>query len=211
MAVTQIPPSFKAGAVGDIYRVAVTANTPFGLHVNTWHVRQQTAAPFNNDAFADINDHFTTLAKTAYLALFDSQFSMVSLRVSEVDGSLTGLPSVTFSNTGSGTRVEASERLPGQNSALIDYQSGFSGRRGRARQFIGLLHEADQSGGIVGAAFLSLMNAFGQALRNAYGVTSTSYPLVAFTEVTNTVVDITAHAAKAVVYTQRRRRASVGT
>jgi hypothetical protein len=210
MAVNLIPPSFKAGAVGDLYRCSVQATTPFGIHVNTWHVRQQTAAPFNNDAFADINDHFTTLAKTAYLALFDSQFSLTGLRVSRVDGNLTGLPSSTYAQSGTGTRVDASERLPGQNAALIDYTSGFSGRRGRARQFIGLLHEADQSGGILVAGTLTVLNSFGQALRNAYGLTSNSYPLVAYTAITNTAIDITGHAARSPVYTQRRRRAGVG-
>lgn len=210
MAVNLIPPTFKAGVVGDLYRVSLQATTPFGIHVNTWHVRQQTANPFQGDAFADINDHFSTLAKTSYLALFDSQFSLTGLRVSRIDGTQTGLPSSTFAQSGTGTRVDASERLPGQNAALVDYTSGFSGRRGRARQFIGLLHEADQSGGILVAGTLTVLNSWGQALRNAYGVTSNAYPLVAYTSVTNSAIDISGHAARNVVYTQRRRRAGVG-
>lgn len=210
MPATQIPPAFKAGAVGTIYRVSVVGSSPFGDHVNTFHVRQQTPNPAGGDAFQEIKDLWDANVKGSYLALFDTAFSVRSLRVQQVDGNIKGLPSQAFVLTGSGTRVEATERLPGQLAALIDYQSGFSGRRGRARQFIGVLHEGDQNQGVVSSALVTLLNTYGGTLLNTYGISSTSYPLVGYIQVTNEVVDIKTATAKTAVYTQRRRRLTVG-
>lgn len=209
MPVIVVPPAFKAGAIGQVFRVSINATTPFGAHVNTFHVRQRVASP-SGDIFADIRDTWVGAVQDQYLEMFGPTFQLHSMRIGQVDDDIKGLPSNTYTLTGPGQRTVTGEALPPMDSALMDLVTGFSGRRGKGRQFLGLLYETDQAGGVVGTAQRTLITNYGNSLLAAFGPSAGVGTLVIFTKITNTVTDVTGITAKTSVYTQRRRRAGVG-
>lgn len=209
MAVNKIPDTFKGGAVGNVYRCSVRANTPFGDHVNTFAVRQVTAS-FTGSVFDDIHQTWAGAVKTSYLAQFPSTFTLLSFRVAQIDDSLKGLPAVSYAESGAGTRVPTGDALPPQDACVLDMLTGFTGRRGRGRQFIGYSYEIDQAGGVYNSTYRALVDAYGNALRTTFVPATAIAELVIFTKVSNSVISVTSTVARAPVYTQRRRRLGVG-
>lgn len=200
---------FKAGAIGNVYRCSINLNTPSGLHVNTFYLRQVSTAP-SGDVFADILATWDGVVKADYLALFSNTCSLLSMRISQVDNGLKGLPSATLALSGTGTRVPTGDRQPGQLAAVLQFDTGFSGRKGRGRNFIGNLFEGDQASGLVDAALRTLMEAYGTTMLTTWVSGSALAEWVVFTLVDNTVALVTSSQAKIPVYTQRRRRQGVG-
>lgn len=201
--------AFKTGAVGNVYRCAISANTSNGLHMNTFFVRQK-AIPASQDIFQEIKDTWVTNAQTAYLACFSSFFSLTSLHIGQIDGNTRGLPSQTFALTGVGQRTVTGDRQPGQLAAILQFDTGFAGRRGRGRNFLGFLYEADQLNGNMDSAVRGIFGAYGTALLTAFGSGNPTNELVVYTKVNNTVTRVTTSQVKTPVYTQRRRRQGVG-
>lgn len=208
MAVT-VNEGFKVGAVGNVYRCAVTATTSNGNHINTWHLRQK-AIPAGGDIFQEIKDSWVTNVQTAYLACFSNLFSLVSLHIAQVDDNVRGLPSQTYALSGLGTRVVTGDRMPGQLAAIVQFDTGLAGRRGRGRQFLSYLYEADQASGNMDSAVRTIFGAYGTQLVTIYGTANPTTELVIWTKVTNSVTRVTTSQVKTPVYTQRRRRAGVG-
>lgn len=201
---------FKAGAVGNVYRCSVGASTSNGTHINTFYLRQK-AIPANNDIFQTIHDEWVANIQPSYLACFSSLFSLTAIRIAQIDGAIKGLPSQTLALTGLGQRAVTGDRQPGQLSAIIQFDTGFAGRRGRGRNFLGFLYEADQLNGNMDSAVRGIMGAYGTAMTTVFGTAHPSLEFVVYTKVTNTVTPVTSSQVKTPVYTQRRRRAGVGT
>ena len=200
---------FKAGAIGNLYRVSVNASTSNGQHINTIYLKQK-AIPANNDIFQTIHDEWAANIQPSYLACFSSFFTLVSIRIQQVDGAIKGLPSQTLALTGIGQRVVTRDRMPGQLSAIIQFDTGFAGRRGRGRNFLGFLYEADQASGNMDSAVRGVMGAYGTALTTVFGASHPTLLFVVWTKITNTMTPVTSSQVKTPVYTQRRRRAGVG-
>lgn len=209
MAVTPIPPTFKAGAIGQVFRCSVRASTPFGEHVNTFTVRQVQAA-FTGDIFADIHASWGGAVKTSYLAMFPASYSLISFRVAQIDDDLKGLPAVSYTESGTGTRVPTGDALPPQCACVLDLLTGFTGRRGRGREFIGMTYEQDQAGGIYNSAYRTIVDNYGNTLRTTFVSGTAVAELGIWTHVNNSFIAVTSTVAKAPVYTQRRRRLGVG-
>jgi len=209
MPVTNVPPQFKAGAIGDVYRCSVVMQSNFGAHVNTFHLRQVVAA-FTGDVFADIHTTWDGVVKPSYRAIFPASYVIRQFRVAQVDDKITGLPAVTYAHSDAGLRVPTGDALPPQNSALLIEDTGFSGRRGRGRQFIGGIYETDQAAGVINTAFQTLIQAYGDALRTNFKAGSSVAELGVFTLVSNSFIAVTATTVPLTVYTQRRRRLGVG-
>lgn len=200
---------FKAGAIGNLYRVSVGASTSNGQHVNTIYLKQK-AIPANNDIFQTIHDEWAANIQPSYLACFSSLFSLTAIRIQQVDGAIKGLPSSTLALTGLGQRVVTGDRMPGQLSALIQFDTGFAGRRGRGRNFLGFLYEADQQNGNMDSAVRGIMGSYGTALTSVFGASHPTLLFVVWTKITNTMTPVISTQVKTPVYTQRRRRAGVG-
>lgn len=209
MAVINIPPTFKAGSIGDVYRCSVRMATPFGDHVNTFHVRQVVTA-FTGDVFADIHTTWDGAVKPSYRALFPASFIIKSFRVGQRDDKILGLPAVAYSHNDAGLRAPTGDALPPQAAALLILDTGFTGRRGRGREFIGGTYEQDQAGGIYNSTYLALVQAYGDALRTNFKAGSSVAELGIFTLVSNSFIAVTATTTAQAVYTQRRRRTGVG-
>ena len=180
-----------------------------GQHNNTFYVRQVVPA-FSGDIFNDIWQTWDGAVKASYLALFSNFFTLQGLRVAQIDDSVKGLPSQTLTLSGTGTRTVTGDYLPGQNAAVLEFNTGFSGRRGRGRNFIGQLTEGDQNGGTISNTLATLMTTYGNTLRTTFDGGSAVAEHVVFTLVTNTVARVTSVQPKLPVYTQRRRRLGVG-
>lgn len=202
-------PVFKAGAIGNVYRCTIIGNGNYGKHNNTFHLRQSLAS-FTGDIFDDIKVTWDGAVKASYLALFSSSFTLEAMRVAQVDDSLKGLPAETLTLTGSGTRTVSGQAQPGQLAGVLEFNSGFSGRRGRGRNFIGEMFEGDQNIGVVESALRTLYETYGNTLRTTFDGVSAVGELVVFTLVTNQVAPVLSVRAKLPVYTQRRRREGVG-
>lgn len=201
---------FTAGAVGKVYRCSVVATSLSGTHINTFHLRQIVPS-FSGSIYSDIATTWNGAVKTSYLALFSSFLTLQYMSIAEVDDGLKGLPSQSVTLTGSGTRTIATDYLPGQLAALVEFNTGFSGRSGRGRQFIGQLAEGDQNSGQVSAGLQTLMNTYGTALVNTFQAANSAVAeLVIFSKRVNTVAVVISSQAKSTVYTQRRRRLGVG-
>lgn len=201
--------AFKAGAIGNVFRCSIVAVDNTGQHINTFYVRQ-VAAAFSGDIFADIFATWDGAIKSTYLACFSANLSLQAFRVSQVDDNLKGLPSETLTATGLGTRTVSGDGLPGQCAGLLEFNTGFSGRKGRGRNFMGDMYEGDQTNGIVGSTLRTLYEAYGDDLMNTFDAGSAVAEHVVFTKVDNTVARVTSTQAKLPVYTQRRRREGVG-
>ena len=208
MAVQSIE-GFKAGAIGNVYHVQVTASTSNGIHVNGIYLRQK-AVPASQDIFQEIKDQWVANIQPSYLACFSALFSLQSLRVAQVDDNVKGLPSQSFSISGLGTRAPTGDRQPGQLAAIIQFDTGFAGRRGRGRNYLGFLYEADQSAGSMDSAVRGVFGAYGTALTTVFGTSNPTLEFVVWTKITNTVTRVLSTQVKTPVYTQRRRRAGVG-
>lgn len=201
---------FSAGAVGKVYRCSVVATSLNGVHINTFHLRQIVAS-FSGNIYNDIATTWNGAVKPSYLALFSNFLTLQYMNIAEVDDSLKGLPSQSVTLSGSGTRSVSTEYLPGQCAALVEFNTGFSGRAGRGRQFIGQLVEGDQNAGNVASAFQTLMQTYGSALVDTFQAANSAVAeLVIFSKKTNTVAVVLTAQPKTVVYTQRRRRLGVG-
>lgn len=209
MPVTNIPPTFKAGAIGDVYRCSVVSMGPFGAHVNTFHVRQVVAA-FTGDVFADIHTTWDGVVKPAYRAIFPASYTIRQFRVAQRDDKILGLPAVTYAHADAGLRVPTGDALPPQNAALGLINTGFTGRRGQGRQFIGALYEQDQAGGLINASLQTLISTYMEALRTNFKAGSGVAELGVFTLVSNSFIAAVSTAVPLTVYTQRRRRLGVG-
>lgn len=201
--------TYKAGAIGEVFRCSIIGSGPDGTHINTFYLRQVVAS-FTGNVFDDIKTTWDGVLKATYLAMFPSSYSLSLFRVAQVDDDLKGLPAETFAISGSGTRTVAGDRQPGQLAAVLELNTGFSGRRGRGRNFIGVMHEGDQSGGIVDAALRTIIETYGALLVSTFVPATAIGELVIFTKVANTVSVVTSQRCKLPVYTQRRRRAGVG-
>lgn len=200
---------FKAGAVGNLYRASVSASTSNGIHINTIYLKQK-AIPANNDIFQTIHDEWVSGIQPTYLACFSALFSLTAIRVQQVDDNIKGLPSQTLALSGLGQRTVTGDRLPGQCAGIIQFDTGFAGRRGRGRNFLGFLYEADQLDGNLVSAIRGTFGAYGTALTTVFGPTHPSLTFVVWTKITNTMIPVTSSQVKTPVYTQRRRRAGVG-
>lgn len=200
---------FKSGAVGNVYRVSVAASTSNGVHVNTIYLKQK-AIPANNDIFQTIHDEWAANIQPSYLACFSSLFSLTSIRIAQIDDDVKGLPSQTLALTGIGQRAVTGDRMPGQLAAIIQFDTGFAGRRGRGRNFLGFLYEADQASGNMDSAVRGIFAAYGTALTTVFGASHPTLLFVVYTKITNSVTPVLTTQVKTPVYTQRRRRAGVG-
>lgn len=200
---------FKTGAVGNVYRVSVSGQTSNGIHVNTIYLKQK-AIPANNDIFTTIHDEWAANIQPSYLACFSSLFSLTAIRIAQIDDDIKGLPSQTLALTGVGQRTVTGDRMPGQLAAIVQFDTGFAGRRGRGRNFLGFLYEADQASGNMDSAVRGIMGAYGTALTTVFGASHPTLLFVVYTKVTNSVTPVLTTQVKTPVYTQRRRRAGVG-
>lgn len=208
MAVSEAS-GFKAGAVGNLYRVSVGASTSNGQHINTIYLKQK-AIPANNDIYQTIHDEWVANIQPSYLACFSSLFSLTAIRIQQTDDNIKGLPSQTLALTGLGQRAVTGDRLPGQLAAIIQFDTGFAGRRGRGRNFLGFLYEADQASGNLDSAVRGIFGTYGTALTSVFGASHPTLQFVVWTKVTNTMTPVISTQVKTPVYTQRRRRAGVG-
>lgn len=200
---------FKAGAVGNLYRVSVGASTSNGQHINTIYLKQK-AIPPNNDIFQTIHDEWVNSIQPTYLACFGPLFSLTAIRIQQVDGVVKGLPSSTLALSGLGQRTVTGDRLPGQCAGVIQFDTGFAGRRGRGRNFMGFLYEADQVDGNLQSSIRGTFGAYGTALTTVFGASHPTLQFVVWTKITNTMTPVISTQVKTPVYTQRRRRAGVG-
>lgn len=209
MAVTETV-GFKAGAVGNIYHVTVSASTPNGQHINGIYLQQKSIPP-NNDIFVSIHDDWVANIQPSYLACFPPTFTLQAIRVQQIDDNIKGLPSQTLSLSGLGVRNGIGDRMPGQCAGIIQFDTGFAGRRGRGRNFLGMLHEGDNLNGNLESAIRGTFGAYGTALTTVFGATNAVSRFVVWTKITNTVTAVLTTQVKTPIYTQRRRRFGVGT
>lgn len=208
MAVQKIT-NFKGGAVGNVYRCSIVMAGWAGEHINTFYVRQITSS-FTGDVAQDIFQTWDALCKADYLAMFNNRFSLAAFRVQQVDDALKGLFAESLTATGTGTRVVTTDGLPGQCAGLLEFNTGFSGRRGRGRNFIGGLCEEDNADGLLHSDQRDLMEAYGATMLSTFVAPSAIAEWVVWTKVNNTVAVVQSVQAKQPIYTQRRRRQGVG-
>jgi len=208
MPVTKLT-AFVAGAIGQIYRVSLNAVGPDGAHVNTFYLRQVAAAPSGN-IFDDIAASFSAGEEADYAAMFPDTWSLQSIRVAQVDNGLKGLPSQTTTSIVPGTRTVSGDRQPGQLAAVAEFNTGFSGRKLRGRNFIGVLHEGDQASGLLGVTMATAIQDWLDVKLGLWVAGSAVAEWVVFNKEDNVVAVVTGAQPKGAIYTQRRRRGGVG-
>ena len=166
-------------AIGDIYKISISASGLGMQYLNTWAVYQKQST------VSDIN--FQQLANTLKEAIRGNQglwytyttYRAVQVRggsVSPVAGECRRTGGLVYEGVMTGTLtggITTAEALPPQCALVMTLKSPEYGRRHRGRIYFGGLQETAQDGGLWGSALVSTLQANANALVTMHGPAGT--------------------------------------
>lgn len=128
-------------ATSDTYRLSARSqrNDSGDDVVNVWHFRQDTTLVFDT-AGEDLVAAWQNYVQTLYLGLLSTAYTLDLLEVRQVTG---GSEIYQLVVSEAGTRGTDATVLPAQASCVVNWGTGFAGRRFRGRTFMPPASEGD--------------------------------------------------------------------
>ena len=162
------------GSTNDTYELIVQGIVADTQHIHTLHFRQVTPALKAEDLVTS----YMSVANATYRGIFSSgDRPWMIVKAHPVCGTPpleAGYEVATSAPNDAGTRTGTFDSAASFVAGLVTLKTGLAGRTRQGRFFLGGLHDADYARNDVGAGYVTMLNAYCNALKAAYVTPGTS-------------------------------------